>query len=114
MTLNYLIVLDQDHFWIIVVAGCSIGPKPHPLYANKWESHQTKKSNCMSNIFLPKMISVILVSSYNVDVCSNVRLVLVSYTIIFFFYDSVIWECVWDHDTMASPRARYCADSGSK
>ena len=54
-----------------LVAGCSIGHKSRPLHVNGWNMSQTKTSKCTANTFFPKMVSVILSSSYHADVCSS-------------------------------------------
>ncbi len=54
-----------------LVAGCSIGHKSRPLHVSRLDMGQTKKSKYMLNIFFPKMVSVILGSSYHADACST-------------------------------------------
>ncbi len=65
--------LKPKHLDRPLVAGCSMGHKPRSLYVSRWDMGQTKNSKYKSNIFFPKMVSVISGSSYHTDVGSSVH-----------------------------------------
>lgn len=51
---------EVKHLNCFLVAGCSIGHKPHPLYVSRWDMSQTKKFKVYVKYFFLKMVPVIL------------------------------------------------------
>lgn len=55
-----------------LVVGCSVGHKPLLLYF-RWTSDEIKTQSTSQIIFFSKMVSVILIRSYHIDVYSSVN-----------------------------------------
>ena len=63
-----LLIVKPKHLDHPLLAGCSIGHKPHLFHVSGWDMSQTKNSKYSSDEFFTEMVPVILGSSCHADV----------------------------------------------